>query len=129
MSFFPCLVAPREWFQCVDPINPTIEERWPENIYHEFQIDVPRRGEKKWLEPLNVMYFKWLFGEDFAFLLDPQLYIDRFTYIQSNPAGTLPIKIALPTVSKGQVADAAPGTPAQVVVQPSNSAQPETLQQ
>jgi len=98
-------VAPREWFQCADPIVPTAEEKWPENAYHFFKINPPLRGEKNWKEPDVVMYFKWLYGEDFAFLLDPQLYIDRFTYIQEQPAGTLPIKEAMPN-KKGAAAPA-----------------------
>jgi hypothetical protein len=98
-------VAPREWFQCADPIVPEGNEKWPENAYYEWQIDIPRRGEKNWKEPAVVMNFKWLYGEDFAFLLDPQLYNDRFIFIQNNPAGTLPIKEVLPTKKAGAVTE------------------------
>ena len=95
-------VAPREWFQCAEPVDLEGNEKWPENAYHEWRVDVPRRGEKNYKEPRPVMVFKWLYGEDFAFLLDPLLFVNRFTFIQESPAGTLPVKEPMPTSKSGQ---------------------------
>ena len=53
-------VAPREWFQCADPIVPEGNERWPENAYWEYQINRPLKGEAHWREPDAIMIFKWL---------------------------------------------------------------------
>ena len=57
-----------------------------------------------------------MYGEDFAFLLDPNLYKDRFIFIQDNLAGTLPIKEQLPTAVKAAVSGETPVVAAQETV-------------
>jgi len=104
-------VAPREYFQCAEPIQPTETEAWPKDAYYEYGLHVPLEGFPNWKEPMAITAFKWLYGDDFAFLLNPALFLNRFKFLQESPAGSLPPREVLPGEKPG-AGKAAAATPA-----------------